>query len=80
MAEVLGPTLTTESALPGAEQKMNGSMLVAEASSIEEVKDIVESDAYYSNNVVSPLTPRNGPWVPLTRHDSGTKRSWSLRR
>lgn len=55
MTEVLGPTLTPDSVLPGAEQKMNGSLLVAEASSMEDVKKIVEDDAYYINNVVSPL-------------------------
>ena len=55
VAEVLGPTLTPESVLPGAEQKMNGSLLVVEASSIEEVKTIVENDVFYNNNVVSPL-------------------------
>ena len=80
MAEALGPTLTPESVLPGAEQKMNGSLIIVEASSIEEVKDIVESDAYYRGNVVSPLAPRNCLWILLTRHDSGTKRSWLLRR
>ena len=55
VAEVLGPTLTPESVLPGAEQKLNGSLLVVEASSIEEVKTIVENDVFYNNNVVSPL-------------------------
>ena len=53
--EALGPTLTPESVLPGAEQKMNGSVLIAEASSIEEVREIVEGDVYYTNNVVSLL-------------------------
>jgi uncharacterized protein YciI len=43
---------------------MNGSFLVAEASSIEEVKKIVESDAYYINNIVSWL--RLDGTVPLT--------------
>lgn len=55
MAEVFGPTITPESVLPGAEQKMNGSLLVMEASSIEEVKIFVEADVYYRNNVVSLL-------------------------
>lgn len=55
MAEVVGPTLTPESVLPGAEQKMNGSLLVVEASNIEEARKIVEGDLFYSNNVVSPL-------------------------
>lgn len=58
MAEVLGPTLTPESVLPGAEQRMNGSLLVVEASSIEEVKRVVEGDVFYSNNVVSPFAQR----------------------
>ena len=65
VAEVLGPTLTPESVLPGAEKKMNGSLLVMEASSIEEVKDVIESDVYYNNNVVSPL-PMFGSCIPLT--------------
>lgn len=34
---------------------MNGSLLIAEASSIEEVKKIVEGDLYYKANVVSPV-------------------------
>jgi len=54
-AEVVGPTLTPESVIPGAETKMNGSLLVMEASSIEQVKSIIENDVYYSNNVVSQL-------------------------
>ena len=66
VAEVLGPTLTPESILPGAEKKLNGSLLVVEASSIEEVKSIVESDAYYNNNVVSPLSPTFGSCIKLT--------------
>ena len=66
VAEVLGPTLTPESVLPGAEQKMNGSLLVVETSTIEEVKDIVESDVFYINNVVSLLASRFGPRISLT--------------
>lgn len=66
VAEVLGPTLTPESVLPGAEQKMNGSLLVVETSTIEEVKYIVESDVFYINNVVSLLTSRFGPRISLT--------------
>jgi len=49
--KVLGPTLTPDSVLPGVEQKMNGSLLIAEASSIEEVNEIVENDAYYTNDI-----------------------------
>lgn len=62
VAEVLGPLLTADSVLPGAEEKMNGSLLVAEASSIEEVKAIVESDPYYQNDVVSPLASIYSRW------------------
>lgn len=58
MTEVLGPTLTLDSVLPGTEQKMNGSVFIAEVSSIEEVKKIVESDIYYKTNVVSPVAQR----------------------
>jgi len=77
VAEALGPTLTPESILPGAEKKLNGSLLVVEASSIGEVKSIVESDVYYSNNVVSSLAQASGPCIPLTRRDSGTRRRLS---
>ncbi|KAF9650267.1 hypothetical protein BDM02DRAFT_1445527 [Thelephora ganbajun] len=49
--KVVGPTLTPESVLPNAEQKMNGSLQVWEASSIEEVKKLVEDDIYYSGDV-----------------------------
>ena len=66
VTEVLGPTLTPESIVPGAEKKLNGSLLIMEASSIEEVKNIVEGDVYYSNNVVSPLAPPFGSRIPLT--------------
>lgn len=64
MAEVLGPTLTPESVLPGAEKKMNGSLLIVEASSIEDVKRIVEGDAFYRHNIVSLLA--SSPWISLT--------------
>ena len=55
MTEVVGPTLTPESVLPGGEKKMNGTLLVVEASSIEEARDVAEGDLFYTNNVVSPL-------------------------
>ena len=45
---------------------MNGSLLVVETSTIEEVKDIVESDVFYINNVVSLLASRFGPRISLT--------------
>jgi hypothetical protein len=80
VAEVFGPTLAPESILPGAQQKMNGSMLVVEAPSIEEVKSIVESDIYYKTNVVSPHAPRSGPRIPLIWRDSGIRRRSSSRR
>jgi uncharacterized protein YciI len=64
--EVLGPTLTPESVLPGAEQKMNGSLLVAETSTIEEARKLVEDDPYYANNVVSLLSSRFDRHIVLT--------------
>ena len=76
MAEVLGPTLTPEFVLPNAKEKMNGSFLVIEASSIEEVKGVIESDVLYNNNLVSPLvstagqpegTPFCGCWAQSSR-------------
>lgn len=74
MAEVIGPTLAPESILPGAEQKMNGSLLIAEASSIEEVKSVVEGDLFYTHNVVSPLASRSDQYISLTWRGSGTRR------
>ena len=37
---------------------MNGSLFIAEVSSIEEVKSIVESDIYYKTGVVSLAAQR----------------------
>lgn len=57
MTEVFGPTLAPDSVLPNAAgQKMNGSLLIAEEYSIEEVKRMVEGDVYYRNGIVS-LSP-----------------------
>ena len=44
---------------------MNGSLLVIEASSIEEVKSVLARDPYYDGNVVSPLFPQD--LVPAIR-------------
>lgn len=53
---------------------MNGSLLIAEASSIEEVKGIVERDTYYINDIVSLLASSFHQSAPLTHGDSGTRR------
>lgn len=74
MAEVLGPTLAPESILPGAEPKLNGSLLVAEATSIEEVKKLVEDDVFYANDVVRLLASDSRETTPLIRDDSGIRR------
>lgn len=67
MTEVAGPTLTPESVLPGVnQQKMDGSLFVMEACSIEEVKAFVEDDIYYRNNVVSLLASGFSLRIPLT--------------
>ena len=48
--------LSTESiSIPGAEQKLIGSLMVFEAPTLEEVRKIIESDLYYSNGVVSTV-------------------------
>ena len=49
-----GATLTPESvaAIQPSEKKMTGSMLLYEAESIDTVREIVEKDVYYVNNVV----------------------------
>ena len=74
MAEVLGPTLAPESILPGAEPKLNGSLLVAEATSIEEVKKVVEGDVFYTNDVVRLLAFDLCDTTSLIWDDSGIRR------
>lgn len=37
--------------------KMEGSLIIYEAESIEEVRKIVETDVYYTGNVVSMVLP-----------------------
>jgi len=50
--------LTPESVeSPTAERKMIGSMIIFEAENIAEVRNMVESDIYYSSGVVSSLSP-----------------------
>lgn len=46
--------LTPESIeTPDADKKMIGSTFICEAANIAEVKEMVESDAYYTSDVVS---------------------------
>ena len=45
--------MTPESLGPGADQKLIGSIMVFEAVTINEVREIIESDIYYKSNVVS---------------------------
>lgn len=53
-AGVGGAMLTPESiASPTAEKKMIGSVIIFEADSIETVRKAIESDIYYTGNVVS---------------------------
>jgi uncharacterized protein YciI len=47
MTEFGGPLSDPES------EKMNGSLLIAEAESAEAVRAVMESDIYWSSNVVS---------------------------
>ncbi|OBZ65882.1 hypothetical protein A0H81_14198 [Grifola frondosa] len=50
--KVGGAMLTPESIeSPTAEKKMIGSMMIVEAESLEEVKQLVETDIYYTANV-----------------------------
>lgn len=51
MTEFGGPLSDPES------EKMNGSLLVAEAESAAAVRAVMESDIYWSSNVVSPVLP-----------------------
>ncbi|KZV62278.1 hypothetical protein PENSPDRAFT_658220 [Peniophora sp. CONT] len=48
-----GATLTPESiaAIQPSEKKMTGSMLLYEAESIDVIREIIEKDVYYVNNV-----------------------------
>ncbi len=53
-AELGGALLTPESiATADATKKMVGSMMVYEASSIQDVEETVKNDIYYKNGVVS---------------------------
>ena len=53
-AEVGGAMLSPNEALdtPDADKKMIGSLMIFEASSYAEVKALVESDVYWTGNVV----------------------------
>lgn len=42
-------------ASPTAEKKMVGSMFICEAESLEEVRNVMENDVYYTSGVVSAL-------------------------
>ena len=54
MQELGGAILTPESiASESAEKKMTGSVLFFHAETIDEVQKTVESDVYYTSNVVS---------------------------
>ena len=48
-------TVTPESIAEGAEKKPQGSLLIFEADSLEEVKQIIERDIYFTEKVVCPL-------------------------
>jgi uncharacterized protein YciI len=51
--ELAGPTLTAESiATADAEKKMNGSVIIVSARTIEEVRDAVNGDPYWVGDVV----------------------------
>ncbi|KZT03972.1 uncharacterized protein LAESUDRAFT_658697 [Laetiporus sulphureus 93-53] len=50
--KVGGALLTPESiASPNAEKKMIGSVIICEAESLEAVREVIESDIYYTANV-----------------------------
>lgn len=51
-----GPLLTPSSIeTPESERKMIGTLMVLEASSINDAKSIVENDVYYTSDVVCHL-------------------------
>jgi uncharacterized protein len=47
-----GAMLTPESIQPGAEKKLVGSTMVIVAESLEDARKLVESDVYWTGNVV----------------------------
>ncbi|KAF7428483.1 hypothetical protein PC9H_007707 [Pleurotus ostreatus] len=49
--KVAGMTITPESIAEGAEKKPKGSLLIFEAESLEEVKQIIERDIYFTEKV-----------------------------
>lgn len=48
-------TVTPESIAKGAEKKPQGSLLIFEADSLAEVKQIIERDIYFTEKVVCPF-------------------------
>ena len=47
--------MTPESVLPGADKKMVGSLIIFEAETIEEVRETIEKDIYYTSGVVRTI-------------------------
>ncbi|KAG6829455.1 hypothetical protein H0H92_004515 [Tricholoma furcatifolium] len=70
-----GVLLSPESiATPDAEKKMVGSMFICEAESIEKVREIVESDVYYTSGVELKLKDmRTERWSTRANRGSVTK-------
>lgn len=61
LAEVAGALVTPETAtLPRAEKILIGSTLIFELPSVEEIKEIIENDAFYKNNVVCGFNSLQG--------------------
>lgn len=66
--------MTPESLEPGAKKQMTGSFMIFEAENIEQVRKIIESDAYYTGDVWDPKKIVITPFmlgIPEMMHKSG---------
>lgn len=76
--ELGGAMLTPESvSSPDATKTLIGSTLIYSASTLDEVRRLVEADVYYTNGVVCPLIVCLDLLTNQAINDSGTLRSWS---
>ncbi|KAF4599690.1 hypothetical protein EYR40_006789 [Pleurotus pulmonarius] len=63
---VAGMTVTPESIAEGAEKKPQGSLLIFEADSLEEVNQIIERDIYFTEKVWDADKIMILPFLPVT--------------
>jgi hypothetical protein len=77
---VAGALVTEQSLEPGADKKFLGSAFIVKADSLEEVRNRMEADVYWTENVVGDFSLHIPHPFTITRFClfSGTKKEWSL--